>query len=150
MTYNELQKRYDELAERYNELAERFEMAAIGFFKDHPQLINKNTIDEINDDGFLEVMESIFGYFDEERGGLDFGEYVLLNGYFSEADEEEIDKYIYDNDDADADTGYYKYNDLINIKDKLNFFSMCICFRTNMTFIINNEYLNRNNEVYLK
>jgi len=134
-----------------NELEERFEMAVIGFFKNHPQLLNKNTIDEINDDvhddGLCEFLESIFGYFDEEDGGVDFGEYVLLNGYFSKADEEEIDKYIYDNDD---NTGFYNYNDLINIKDKLNFFSGCICYRTNMTFIINNEYLNQNNEVYLK
>jgi len=130
-----------------NELEERFEMAVIGFFKDQPQLLNKNTIDEINNDWLDEFLESIFGYFDEEDGGVDFGEYVLLNGYFSKEDEEKIDKYIYDNDD---NTGFYDYNDLINIKDKLNFFSGCICYRTNMTFIINNEYLNQNNEVDLK
>jgi len=130
-----------------NELEERFEMAVIGFFKDQPQLLNKNTIDEINDDGLCEFIDSIFSYFDEEYGGVDFGEYVLLNGYFSKEDEEEIDKYVYDNYD---NTGFYDYNDLINIKDKLNFFSGVICHRTNMIFIINNEYLNQNNEVYLK
>ena len=128
-----------------NELKEKFEMAVIGFFKDHPQLLNKNTIDEINDDGLWEFLENTFGYFDEDFDGVDFGEYVLLNGYFSKADEEEINKYIYDNND-----GFNDYNDLINITDKLNYFSGCICWRTNMKFIINNEYLNRNNEVYLK
>jgi len=46
-----------------NELEERFEMAVIGFFKDQPQLLNKNTIDEINDDGLCEFIDSIFSYF---------------------------------------------------------------------------------------
>jgi hypothetical protein len=132
------------------ELIERFEMAVQGFLKDHPQLINQNVIDEINDDGdgLMNYLENIFRYFDEEDGGVDFGEYVLLNGYFSEADEDKIKKYVYN---AYNDNYYkYEYDKLINIKDKLNFFSGIICFQTSMLRIINNEYLNRNNEVYLK
>ena len=122
-------------------------MAVQGFLKDQPQLICQNVIDEINDDsdGLMNYLMTIFGYFDEEDGGVDFGEYVLLNGYFSEADEDKIKKYIY-NDDYNK----YEYNQLINIKDKLNYFSGIICFQSSMFQIINNEYLNRNNEVYLK
>ena len=128
----------------YNKLEERFEMAVAGFLKDHPQLINQNVIDCINDDGIGDYLETTFGLEVE----VDFGEYVLLNGYFSEADEDKIKKYVYNayNDNLDK----YEYDQLINIKDKLNFFSGIICFQTNMWQIINNEYLNRNNEVYLK
>lgn len=143
---------------RYNDgynnlIEERFEMAVQGFLKDQPQLINQNVIDEINDDGdgLMNYFETIFGYYDEVDGGVDggvdFGEYVLLNGYFSEADEDKIKRYVYNAYDELDD---YLYDQLINIKDKLNFFSGIICFQTNMRQIINNEYLNRNNEVYLK
>lgn len=167
--YNEALERLERLEMRYNdnrhnELEERFEMAVEGFLKDHPQLINQEVIDKINDDGdgLMCYLECIFGYFDvivDEEGGIDFGEYVLLNGYFSEADEDKIKKYVntaynayddYDNYDDLDNLDDLEYEKLINIKDKLNYFSGIICFQTNMCQIINNEYLNRNNEVYLK
>ena len=140
---------------RYNDgynnlIEERFEMAVQGFLKDHPQLINQKVIDTINDDGdgLMCYLEDIFGYFEEEyEGVVDFGKYVLLNGYFSEADEYEIKIYVYN---AYGDLEDSEYDKLINIKDKLNYFSGIICFQTSMCQIINNEYLNRNNEVYLK
>ena len=138
-----------------HELAERMNMALIGFFNENPQLINTNTIQEVNDyeNGLITYIPNMFRYFDEENGDVNFGEYALSNGYLSNTDIEEITNYIYNNN-LETDRYYpydiVNYSDLVNMNDKINYFMGDYRFRINLVDIMNDIYTNRNNDVYLK
>ena len=139
--------REGECERRNRILTEQFETAVREFYKENPQLISEEVIDEINNDEYeLERhLEKIYGYSANESG-IDFGKYVLENGFFNNDDEELIDKYMNDWEDYNVD---FEYSEMI-LKDKINCFAGVIHCFIDMLYLINDIYTNMNNELYLK
>jgi hypothetical protein len=134
-----------------NELNERVLMAIRGVFNEHPQLINEVIIEEINQDidEVGDYLLNIFGYFDDENGGVDFGEYSLVNRYLTENDEMDITKYVIYYDDF---TCYIQYDILQIMRHKINYFMWIYAnqCRDIIIDIINDIYETRDIEVGLK
>ena len=129
-------------------LTERFETAVREFYKENTQLISEEVIYEINndEDELERHLDKIFGYSANESG-IDFGKYVLENGFFNNDDEELIDKYM--NDWDDYNVVLEEYSEMI-LKDKINCFAGVIHCFIDMLYLINDIYTNLNNELYLK
>jgi len=104
-----------------NELNERILMAIIGVFKEYPQLITEEIIEEINnyEEFFYMYLLNGFRYFHDEDELVDFGEYSLINKYLTKNDEKYIREYVNYYDDL---TGYIEYDVLEILSHKINYF----------------------------
>lgn len=143
------------------DLNERVKMAIIGYFIENPKLI-KNiviTIDDISnifryekryeDDDEDEPDEEYKYYMNTYYYINKFGPFALSNGYLNITDETDIAKYVnsYDDEPNEKDRWDINYSDLVDINDRIDYFSNIYCIENLDTMIelMTDIYLNRDN-----